>query len=160
MLTIEVVTFDDPEVVPLVERQVNGYAAAVGVEPWPLGNAHEYMPPDGVFLLARLAGRPVGCAGLRRQYGDGVGEIKRLWTEPEVRRRGIARALMHALESDWAPRLGYTTLILDTSAHAPDALALYAALGWEPAPRLAEYNFWERSIVLRKALDGAPPPSV
>src|SRR5712671_6552779 len=41
----------------------------------------------GVFLVAYLAGTPVGC-GAVRQIEPGVAEIKRMYVDPAVRGRG------------------------------------------------------------------------
>jgi GNAT superfamily N-acetyltransferase len=54
----------------------------------------EVTPPRGVFLIAYLDGQPVGCGALRSlpPTGARVAEIKRMYTAPAARRRGVSRA--------------------------------------------------------------------
>ena len=77
------------------------------------------MPPDH-----RSAGS--GCA----PSNPAVGQIRRLWVDPAARGRGIARALMAAVE-DAARELGLHDLRLGTGDGQPEAVALYASSGWE-----------------------------
>lgn len=55
-------------------------------------------------------------------------EVSKLLVHTRVRRRGLGRALMRAVE-DEARRLGRTTLVLDTLAGS-EAEPLYRSLGW------------------------------
>src|SRR5688572_8824201 len=52
----------------------------------------EYAPPAGAFFLAEENGSYLGCVGVRR-FAEGVGEIKRLYTNPAARGRGVGRLL-------------------------------------------------------------------
>jgi len=103
----------------------------------------EFDPPAGAFLVARTVagGHTVGGVGVRpsRLGAPGpvdapVGEIKRLWVDPEHRGRGLARALMAHAESA-ARELGYVTLRLETGEAQPEAIALYTSLGWTRSVR-------------------------
>jgi ribosomal protein S18 acetylase RimI-like enzyme len=80
---------------------------------------------------ARLAGRTVGTVQLDLDTppnGRHRGEVTKLLVHPDARRRGIASALMDALESH-AARLGRTLLTLDTRSDDA-AEPLYAARGY------------------------------
>jgi putative acetyltransferase len=93
----------------------------------------ELAPPLGVFLVARLESHPVGGVGLR-PIGDPalrVAEVKRLWVRPDLRRAGVAAALMTEIER-WAHTAGYRRLYLETGWAQPEAQALYPKLGWTP----------------------------
>ncbi|MFJ5234844.1 GNAT family N-acetyltransferase [Kitasatospora sp. NPDC088391] len=92
----------------------------------------ELGPPEGVFLLARLDGRPVGCAGVR-VLEPGTAELKRLYVREEARGHGLGRRLLAAAE-DAARGLGHTRLRLDTMAEMPEARALYTAAGYLDVP--------------------------
>lgn len=96
--------------------------------PAPEEDAIAYLGPRGVFLIARLDGRPAGCVALKT-LAPGVGEVKRLWVAKDARGQGLARRLMRALE-DEARRLGLSRLQLDTNRAMTEALALYRADGW------------------------------
>jgi GNAT superfamily N-acetyltransferase len=73
----------------------------------------DLRPPRGTFLVARLDGRPVGC-GAVKSVEPGVGSIKRMWVSPAVRRAGVGRRLLLALEEE-AAGLGMGLLRLETS---------------------------------------------
>lgn len=98
-----------------------------------LASDRQMAPPQGVFLLARLDGRPVGCGGLKWVDGE-IAEIKRVWTAPEARGLGVARRLMAALE-DLARRAGRSRIRLDTNRVLAEAQAMYRALGYNEIAR-------------------------
>ena len=75
---------------------------------------HEVSPPNGLFLVARLAGRPVGCGALKRTATDAV-DIKRMWVDPSVRGRGLGRTLLRRLVAE-ARRTDAEVVRLDTNA--------------------------------------------
>ena len=87
--------------------------------------------------------------GLRR-LGDEVAEIKRMYVRPDARSRGVAAALLRALE-EAAGAMGYTRLRLDTGPKQVTARRLYRAAGYR---EIAPYNdnpfacFWgEKRLV-------------
>jgi len=107
-----------------------------------------YAPPLGRLLLAGVPGSAHGCIALRRidtqaMSGNGVnhesaqanvGEVKRLYVQPEHRNGGWGRRLAQALIVE-ARAIGYTQLKLDTLEWMGDARKLYASLGFhECAP--------------------------
>jgi len=89
----------------------------------------EMIPPAGFFVVARLDGRPAGCGALKRQ-SETAGEIKRMWTAPAYRGRGIARGILRALEAI-AGEAGMTMLRLETNRTLVEAQALYREEGYE-----------------------------
>jgi drug/metabolite transporter (DMT)-like permease/GNAT superfamily N-acetyltransferase len=91
-------------------------------------NAHEYVPPEGSFLVVYDDDEPIACAGIR-QLPDGSGEVKRMYVAPEARGRGVGRRLLERLE-DEARALGYTRLRLDTGAQLNEAQELYRSAGY------------------------------
>jgi len=95
----------------------------------------ELTPPHGLFLLASLDGRAVGCGGVRMLTGA-TAEIKRMWVDPEVRGRGVGRDLLAALENGGA-ELGAASVRLDTAGGLTEARALYESSGYR---EIAAYN--------------------
>ena len=91
----------------------------------------ELASPRGSFLVARLEGHLAGGVGLRAiaEPERALGEVKRLWVRPDLRRGGVAAQLMDALE-DRARELNYRQLYLETGRAQPEALAFYPATGW------------------------------
>lgn len=101
----------------------------------PTAKADELTPPNGIFLLARLDGVPIGCIGLK-VIGKGVGEIKRMWVDPTCRGLGVARRLLAAAETH-AVDMALRRLRLDTSNRQEEALSLYRHSGYR---EIAPYN--------------------
>lgn len=94
-------------------------------------NFEELTPPRGFFLVARAEGHLAAGVGVRTISDPDlhVGEVKRLWVRPDLRRRGVAARLMSALE-DHARTRGYRRLYLETGVEQPEALAFYRRHGW------------------------------
>jgi GNAT superfamily N-acetyltransferase len=135
----------DAQAKELVERY-GGWEGA-GSEPAP----ELFDDPDGYFLVARLNGSPVGCAGICRCEGEQTAELRRMYVAPEARRLGIARALMTALEEK-ARELGYQTLRLETGPEQPEAVRLYETSGFTVIPNFGPYSGQRRSICMEKTL--------
>ncbi|AJE48295.1 GNAT family N-acetyltransferase [Celeribacter indicus] len=91
-------------------------------------DASDMRPPRGAFLVALSDGLPSGCVGLKGT-DKGYAEIKRLWTAPAARGLGLAKRLMHEIETR-ARSLDVTTLRLDTNSALPEAAQLYRRTGW------------------------------
>lgn len=94
----------------------------------PKAGPAEMNPPAGAFLVGYLDGAPVCCGGLKRLDQQAC-EIKRMFVAPQARRRGVARALLAAIE-ERARELGYTIARLDTGPRQAHAWALYEAQGY------------------------------
>jgi ribosomal protein S18 acetylase RimI-like enzyme len=92
----------------------------------------DMAPPTGLFLVARRAGAPVGCIGLRL-HEDGIAEIKRMWVAPDARGLGLARRMLREAEA-YAQRARATALRLDTNAALTEAQALYRRAGYAEIP--------------------------
>ncbi|WP_193044595.1 GNAT family N-acetyltransferase [Mycolicibacterium baixiangningiae] len=94
--------------------------------------AEEFAPPDGAMLIGLLGDTPV-TGGAFRRFDAATAELKRIWTDSAYRRRGFARALLAALETEIAAR-GYRRIYLTTGDRQPEAEALYLATGYERLP--------------------------
>jgi DNA-binding MarR family transcriptional regulator/predicted N-acetyltransferase YhbS len=93
-------------------------------------DADELVPPRGVFLVAHLDGRAVGC-GAVKTWTPGVADIKRMWVAPEVRGSGLGRRMLVALEGE-ARALGLGRARLETNGALAEALAMYRSHGYRP----------------------------
>jgi GNAT superfamily N-acetyltransferase len=115
-------------------------------------------PPHGGFVVAWLDGDPVGCGAVKPLFDldtheriEGVGEIKRMYTAPRARRRGISRMVLARLE-DIAGGLGYRRLVLETGTAQPEAVELYASAGWSRVTPYGRYRASPWSVCFAKDL--------
>lgn len=97
----------------------------------------DFDPPAGGFFLALDGGRAVGCCGWRR-HGDDA-ELKRMYTAPAARGRGVARRLLAAIE-DSARAAGCKRVILETGDKQPEAVSLYVSAGYE---RIEDFGYYK-----------------
>ncbi|MFG2692613.1 GNAT family N-acetyltransferase [Kitasatospora sp. NPDC048407] len=106
-------------------RFENGFDPARSLLP----DAGELRPPRGLFLVARLHGEPVGCAGLKLPPGAPA-EIKRMWVAPSSRGLGLGRRFLTELETR-AAQQGFEVLRLDTNKALTAAIGLYHSSGFQ-----------------------------
>lgn len=135
-------TLDDAVAQPLLVELADEYARRYGGEPqrileWLVdGPPGEFSAPDGGLLIGLVNDQPV-TGGAFCRFDAETAELKRVWTHRECRRRGYARALLAALESEIALR-GYTRVYLITGDRQPEAEKLYESTGYtrlsEPLP--------------------------
>lgn len=110
--------------------------------------------PHGAFVVAWLDGQPIGCGAVRPlQRRPGVGEVKRMYTSPDARRRGVSRAVLDHLEGI-AVELGYRRLQLETGTPQPEAIALYESAGWQAIEPYGHYRDAPTSRCFAKDLGG------
>jgi GNAT superfamily N-acetyltransferase len=108
----------------------------------------ELRPPHGVYVVGFDGDEVIGGGGLRMLSSE-VAEIKRMFVRPAFRSRGVARALLGALEGE-ALRLGYRATRLDTGPKQVHGLALYGSAGYLEVPA---YNdnpfacFWGEKVL-------------
>jgi GNAT superfamily N-acetyltransferase len=106
--------------------------------------------PGGVFLIARLEGRPVGCGALR-PMADGAVEVKRMFVEPEMRGRRFGQIILASLE-EYARRAGYARVCLETGVRQPEAIRLYERAGYRRVDNYGKYKGNPLSLCFEKVL--------
>lgn len=109
----------------LNQRFETGFDPTRGISAQP----QEMTPPAGLFLVASLRQKPVGCGGLKF-HADAPAELKRMWVAPEVRGLGVGRRLLRELERH-AQEAGVTVLRLETNGTLAEAIALYRQSGYQ-----------------------------
>lgn len=139
-IEIRLARFDSPDAQRLIRAALADLAQRYGgegdetpVEP------RQFDPPHGAFLIAYLAGEPVGCAGWR-SHGDAGedAELKRMYTAPQARGRGVARQVLAAVERS-AREHGRKRMILECGTKQPEAIALYESSGYQ---RIENFGFY------------------
>jgi len=140
-LEIRTVPFLEPDAQGLITAVLADLGARYGSsgDDTPVDPA-DFDPPHGAFLVVYLDDAPVGCAGWRGRGDDGrTAELKRMYTDPAVRNRGVARAVLAAVEES-ARAAGRTRMILECGSKQPEAIAFYQANGYDRIPDFGHYK--------------------
>lgn len=109
----------------------------------------QLFEPHLRFFLARLDGAAMGCGGVA--LFAGYAEVKRMYTRPAARGRGLAKALLTRIE-DEARATGKPVLRLETGDRQAEAIGLYERMGFRargpfarmPAGNIATSVFFEK----------------
>jgi GNAT superfamily N-acetyltransferase len=149
-VTLRPVPYDDAVAQYLIEQVQQEYVRRYGGRDAAVVGPGEFLPPRGLFLVAEVDGLPAGC-GAWRLLPSGQAEIKRVYVEPAFRRRGIAQLVVAALEKG-AAAAGHTQVVLNSGREQPEALALYADLGYRPVPGYGVYACAPGAVFLGKSL--------
>ena len=96
-------------------------------------------------------GRAVGCGAIKEHETDTT-EVKRMYTLPEIRGKGIASKVLIELEK-WAKELLYTKCILETGKKQPEAIRLYEKSGYSITPNYGQYAGIRNSLCFEKNLN-------
>jgi putative acetyltransferase len=148
---VEPVTARDPEVRALLEALTAELGSAGYSSDQTFGYSAEQLEQNQVHLVAaRVGDLFVGVAGLEVQ-GEGVGELKRFFVQPEHRGTGVADALMAAL-LDHARARRVRLLRLETGDKQEAAQAFYLRHGFLQVPRFAPYEASETSVCMQRRL--------
>lgn len=151
-MILSATTLDDPDALALIARLNEELRRQYPEE----GANHFRLDPDevgpgrGAFLVGRHQGQPVACGALRL-IGPGTAEIKRMFTVPDARGRGLAARVLAELERR-AAELGAREVVLETGVRQREALRLYERAGYLPIPAYGEYIGSPLSLCLRKPL--------
>jgi putative acetyltransferase len=113
----------------------------------------EMAGPDTTVFVAREDGRAVGCGALRR-HGNGLGEVKRMYTVPALQGRGIGGQILDRI-LELAHRDGISRLVLETGDRHPAAWRVYERAGFTRCGPVLDYPDSGWSVFYEKRLDGA-----
>ena len=100
-------------------------------------------------VVAYENNQSVGC-GAMREYAPKIMEVKRMYTLPASRGRGIASKVVTELEK-WASELAYVTCLLETGKKQPEAIGLYQKSGYKLIPNYGQYAGIENSVCFDSA---------
>jgi uroporphyrinogen-III synthase/GNAT superfamily N-acetyltransferase len=104
---------------------------------------HELSPPNGLLLVARLDGQPVGCSCLTLVAPD-VANIKCMWIDPSVQGRGLGRQLLERIIVE-GRRLGLQRLQMETNEALTEVISLCRDVGFaevEPFSDEPHSHYW------------------
>lgn len=112
-------------------------------------NIDELCAPDVIFFAARENDATLGTGALVLK--DGYAEVKSMFTAPEARGRGVAAAILLALE-DTARTRSVPTLKLETGDPLKSAVRLYERAGFTRCDVFGDYEVNRSSVYMEKAL--------
>lgn len=102
--------------------------------------------PGALVLVAREGETVIGFAeaAIRRDYVNGcetspVAFVEGIYVNPEQRRRGVARAMVAAVE-DWARQRGLRELASDALLDNAQSHAMHNALGFSETERVVYFR--------------------
>lgn len=107
---------------------------------WPGGDSYDFSD-ETVFVWERDGGGLGGFVSFSiRPWAEGcdstpVPYIEGWWVAPDLRRAGVGRALVRAVE-EWSREHGYRELGSDVELDNAVSLRAHAALGFEPTLRV------------------------
>jgi putative acetyltransferase len=99
-------------------------------------SVEQLFQPNIRFFVARAAGVAVACGGVG--FYDGYAELKRMYAKPEVRGKGIAKAVLQRLEAE-ARDAGLTALRIETGNLQHEAMRFYEREGYARCAAFGPY---------------------
>ncbi|MGI6331280.1 MAG: GNAT family N-acetyltransferase [Zhaonellaceae bacterium] len=88
----------------------------------------KYGPPHGALILALVDGKAAGCVALHK-LSENICEMKRLYVRAQYRGLGIGKKLVNII-IEYASKMNYQYIRLDTLPTMKSAQALYSSLGF------------------------------
>jgi GNAT superfamily N-acetyltransferase len=92
--------------------------------------------------------QPLACGAIK-ELTPQIMEVKRMYTVPAHRGKGIAGKVLKELET-WAAELSYIKCVLETGKKQPEAIQLYQKSGYHIIPNYGQYAGIENSVCFEK----------
>lgn len=140
-------TYAHPDFVALV-KQLDAYLAIMD------GDEHAFYDQFNkiaalnhvvVIFEGEIA---VGCGAIKPIDANAM-EVKRMFTLPQFRGKGIATKVLLELET-WAAELGFKSCVLETGLRQVEAIALYQKRGYQRIANYGQYIGIENSACFEK----------
>jgi len=113
-----------------------------------LTNPYNIMDEHARVIMAHDGSTPIACGAFRPMDEQTV-EIKRMYTLPGYRNRGIGKRILFQLEH-WAKGEGFIISKLETGINQPEAIAAYEKSGYKRIPNFPPYTEVKESICMEK----------
>ncbi len=101
-------------------------------------------------VIAYLNKKPIGCGAIKQLSKKNV-EVKRMFTNEEVRGKGIATQVLFELEQ-WAKLLNYDSIVLETGIRQTEAVQFYKKNLYKNIPNYDQYIGLENSLCFQKII--------
>lgn len=149
MITLVRTNSENKDFVLLV-KQLDDYLAEIDGEEHAFYNQLNKIDKLKHAIVAYENNKPVGCGAIREHSPVSM-EVKRMYTLPTYRGKGIATKILAELET-WASELSYQKCILETGKRQPEAIELYKKNGYRVIPSYGQYVAVENSVCFEKVL--------
>ena len=143
-VTIERVKAATPEIVTLLDALNKALAQGYSSEQRHALSIEQLFQPNIRFFVARVNSKAVACGGVG--FYEGYAELKRMYSTPEVRGRGVAKALLIRLEAE-AQEGGAGLVRIETGIHQHEALRFYEAAGYRQRGPFGPYADMSASAI-------------
>ena len=150
MLTLLRTNSDNKDFIELV-KELDDLLAKLDGEEHAFYNSLNKIDKIKHAVVAYENGSPVACGAIR-EFSPDATEVKRMYTMPGYRGRGIATKVLAELEK-WAAELSYHKCILETGKRQPEAIELYKKNGYTIISNYGKYLDVENSICFEKAIN-------
>lgn len=147
MITIKRTNSEDPDFVALV-KQLDADLAIRNGDDHSFYSQYNKLDKIRHTVVAYLDDKPIACGAIK-EFSPQAMEVKRMYTLPEKRGKGIARLILAELEK-WTAKLGYSICVLETGKKQPEAIALYTRMGYTSIPNYGQYAGVENSVCFEK----------
>jgi len=149
-VTVAIEPARQPEVEALLQRSDQFAIELYPADSCYLLDVSELEQPGVSMFVARVDGAALGTGALVER-GDGTAELKRLFVDDAARGRGLAAALLAAIEAH-AVDASVRVLQLETGPKSFAAIALYEKHGYARIPNFGQYVGDPHSYCMEKAL--------
>lgn len=131
-------------------KYLNAYLAEKDGEEHSFYDQYNQLDSIKYVVMAFENQVPVGCGAIK-EFDHTSMEVKRMYTVPESRGKGIASKILKELE-DWTVELGYRKCVLETGKRQAEAVELYKKRGYLITPNYGQYQGMENSLCFEKEL--------
>jgi putative acetyltransferase len=133
---IERVTQPTPEIRALLEALNQALDVGYSPDQKHALSVNQLFQPNIRFFVARFDSTAVACGGIG--FYDGYAELKRMYAKPEVRGKGVAKALLQRLEAE-ARKAGLAVVRIETGNLQQGAMRFYAREGYRQCVAFGPY---------------------
>ena len=153
-IALERATAPTPEIVALLGALNRALDVGYAPDQKHALSVDQLFQPNIQFFVAHLDGAAVACGGIG--FYDGYAELKRMYAKPEVRGKGVAKAVLARLETE-ARDVGIMIVRIETGNLQHEAMRFYEREGYAkcaafgpyaamPANAIATSVFYEKKL--------------
>jgi putative acetyltransferase len=153
-IALERATAPTPEIVALLDALNRALDVGYSPDQKHALSVDQLFQPNIQFFVVHLNGAAVACGGIG--FYDGYAELKRMYAKPEVRGKGVAKAVLARLETE-ARDVGIMIVRIETGNLQHEAMRFYEREGYAkcaafgpyaamPANAIATSVFYEKKL--------------